>query len=398
MSRAGHATGRRRVRGWLHTLHCWLGLLLGGGFVLIGLTGSLLSFYPEIDAFLHPGRSAASAVLAPAPISRVIDALRAAEPQRDGAWRIEFPRASMGNYAVRYYRPIETVGRTFAPLLLSVDAETCEVTRRRFWREDFFTWIYDLHYSLLLGETGQILLAAMSLLLVSMLLSGLYLWWPTMGNWRGRLAIKPGAAWVRRVYDLHVKLGVYMLPVMVVVVLTGLVLLMPGWFTPVLERFSPRTPYFSEAPKTGPAALTGRVAFLVSAEQALDLARLQFPAGDVRWLETPSLAKPVWRVQMRQPGEPNHRFPRSQVWIDADTGVVLAIRDPRQNSASDTFMDWLHPLHGGEAFGAVGRALICLAGLWPLLAYWSGCLRWLHKRRARAPLVRAGKISRRSAG
>ena len=43
-----------RLRHWVRRLHLWLGLGLGGLLILLGLTGSILAFYPEIDALLHP--------------------------------------------------------------------------------------------------------------------------------------------------------------------------------------------------------------------------------------------------------------------------------------------------------------------------------------------------------
>lgn len=46
-------------------------------------------------------------------------------------------------------------------------------------------------------------------------------------------------------------------------------------------------------------------------------------------------------------------------------------------------MDWLHPLHNGEALGLFGRWVACLAGLLPGLLFVTGCLRWCHKRRVR---------------
>jgi uncharacterized iron-regulated membrane protein len=70
-------------------LHRWLGLGLGGVFVLLGLTGSFLAFYTEIDELLEP------ALLQPGPPPQVktwqsvLEALQRAHPQRDRGWRIE---------------------------------------------------------------------------------------------------------------------------------------------------------------------------------------------------------------------------------------------------------------------------------------------------------------------
>ena len=67
----------------------------------------------------------------------------------------------------------------------------------------------------------------------------------------------------------------------------------------------------------------------------------------------------------------------------AGTGAILAVRDTRQDPAGERFMDWMHPLHNGEAFGLVGRVLACVGGLLPVLLLVTGWLRWRHKRAAR---------------
>jgi uncharacterized iron-regulated membrane protein len=204
-------------------------------------------------------------------------------------------------------------------------------------------------------------------------LAGLYLWWPHPGRWRGALAIKPGAVWKRRVYDLHVKPGIYTLLLTLVLTMTGLLLVVPGWFTPTIASLSPLTPTFRANPS--PAPETARI----SADDAVEIARGRFPGTDIRWIETPSHENAVWRIQLRQDGEPGRRFPRTNVWIDAHSGQIVAIRDPRRNSAGDTLMDWLHPLHNGEAFGLAGRIIVFAGGLLPLLAFATGIMRWRHK-------------------
>ena len=68
-------------------LHRWLGLALGPAFVLLGLSGSLLVFYVEIDAAIDPALRNAVAEPAsgqpPTSWQPVVEALQRAHPQRD---------------------------------------------------------------------------------------------------------------------------------------------------------------------------------------------------------------------------------------------------------------------------------------------------------------------------
>lgn len=366
--------GKRRWRGWLHAGHKWAGLSLGALFVLLGLTGSLLVFYQELDDGFR--NSGSPSVLAVSP-DRIVAALRAAEPERGGPWRIELPDRAGAPITARYLNPAETVGRRFAPLILRLDSESLAVRERYFWGENVWTWIYKLHYTLLLGQAGTIVVGIAGLMTLLLLGSGLFLWWPSTGQWRGALTIKRGAVWKRRVYDLHVKPGVYAAVLSLVVVLTGTVMAVPDWFKPGIGWFSPLTAV------GGPGALPPLAAApVLTAEAAIATARARFPTATVRWIETPGVVQPYWRVQMRQDGEPNRRFPRTQVWIDAASGDLLAVRDPRRNSAGDSIFDWLHPLHNGEALGLAGRIAVFVLGLAPLLAFVTGWIRWQHKRRA----------------
>ncbi len=365
---------KRKLRAWTHTTHLWLGLTLGLLFALLGLTGSLLVFYPELDRLLYPQR----AVSTPAAITsfnEIVEALRRAEPTRPDTWRIELPRSSEAPITARYYKPVETQQRSFAPLIVTLDPASLKVTSRRFWGDDVFTWIYDLHYRLLLETGGNTVLGIASLIALVLLLSGLYLWWPSPGNWQGALSFKAKAVWKRRIYDLHAKPGAYGLLLVGTLTVTGLLLVVPGWFTPAIGQLSPLTPWYQAEHSAV------RQSAHITADQAVHIALARFPDADVRWIHTPSPEHGVWRIQMRQAGEPNRRFPRTNIWIDGASGDIVAIRDPKQNGAGDTLLDWLHPLHNGEAFGLAGRIIAFACGLLPLLALVTGFIRWRHKKR-----------------
>jgi uncharacterized iron-regulated membrane protein len=60
------------------------------------------------------------------------------------------------------------------------------------------------------------------------------------------------------------------------------------------------------------------------------------------------------------------------VWIDQYSGKVLAVQDPNQFTAGETFLNLMWPLHSGEAFAFAGRILWCVIGFAPLILYVSG--------------------------
>ncbi|MEK8049234.1 PepSY-associated TM helix domain-containing protein [Ideonella sp. DXS22W] len=394
----------RARRLWL-AVHRWLGLVLGLWFVLLGLTGSALVFYRGLDEWADPRLAARPGVAASPPLEAVYQALRTAHPQRGMSWRIELPREPGEPITARHLAPVESRGQRFAPLLSSVDPLTRQVVADRFWGQTPGTWLYDLHYTLLLGEAGHQAVGWAGVALAASLVSGLWLWWPAAGGgagrWRRAWQFKRQAAAPRRVYDLHKLAGLYGGLLLLVLALTGAALALPDLARPLIARFSPltpmpqlRMPVAAEASRlTGPMDVDAAVA---RAEQA-------WPDARARWVDTPAAPGAPYRVRLRQPGEPGDRFPDTLVWIDSRSGQVLARRDPAGFSAGDCVWRWMHPLHSGEAFGLPGRLLVCACGVLPLLLAVTGGLRWWHKRRARqgrpttvaarAPAARAAPVS-----
>lgn len=361
---------------WLK-LHLWVGLGLGGVFALLGLTGSVLVFYLEVDELINPQIR----VEAPAPrpsADAVFAQLQRLHPERTGPWRIEMPLAPDRPLLVRYYNPPETAGRGFAPLMLSLDPHTLAETSHRFWGGYLTTWLYDLHYTLLLGQTGKDIVGYSGLVMLFSLISGMVLWWPSRARLAAALRPVLRAGTVRWVYDLHVLSGVYGLVVLAVLAFTGAVLSLPDLARPLVAAASPLSP-----PYRGPGGLLPEGVPALSLDEAMRIARGELHQGEVRWIETPGQAGRPIAIRMHVAEDPGHRFPHSHVWVDPGTGAVLATRDYRRNSSGDSFMDWMHPLHNGEAFGLTGRILACIGGLIPTVLLVTGWLRWQHKRTAR---------------
>ena len=369
---------RRRQRQLWVQLHLWPGLLLGAVFALLGLTGSVLCFYPELDLLLNPAQQVAISLATPPRLQPALTALQQAYPQYPGAWRLEMPLAEGRPLNARYYAPAETAGRSFAPLMVTLDPQTQQVSSSRFWGDYAMTWIFDLHYSLLLERPGRITVGVVGILCLFSLLSGLYLWWPSRRQWVTAIRPKIRSGVVRATYDWHTLSGLYGLVVLATLCFTGVVLALPEYVNPLIQNISPLSKW------TSPSSEIPAGRSMISVDAAISRATALFPQARLRWVETPKNEHGVFRLNLWQANEPGYRFPKTNVWIDAYSAKVLAVRDPNQHSAGDTFLAWQHPLHNGEAFGLTGRILACVAGLLPLLLWVTGSLRWLQKRRARA--------------
>jgi copper(I)-binding protein len=98
----------------------------------------------------------------------------------------------------------------------------------------------------------------------------------------------------------------------------------------------------------------------------------RWPEGVPRWVDTPPAGSAIYRVRLWLPGDPSRRFPRSLTWVDPRRRPVLACATPVRQSAGDTVLAWLHPLHNGEAFGLPAACWPAWPGLLPLLLMVTG--------------------------
>ncbi|MEG8031209.1 PepSY-associated TM helix domain-containing protein [Sphingomonas aurantiaca] len=369
-------TRRPPLRAIVRRVHLWLGLSIGALFAFAGLTGSILVFYPEIDAALNPALRAVTDDARARSWQAIVDTLHREHPTRTGAWRIEVT-GDGGAIPVRYYQPSETAGHDFAPFLAWVDPVRLTTIRTGFWGDTVVTWIYDLHYRLLLEKPGGVAMGIAGIVMLGMIASGIWAWWPRPGSWWRALRFKRDAAPLRRLYDWHKLIGLGGAILVLVVTATGVMLDLPDQTRFVIARASPlyRTP---------PLAVVARGARL-PVDRLVAIAEHVFPGAALAWIETPASPTGAIRINLAQDGEPSRRFPRTNVWLDPYTGAVLATRDGLAETGGDVVMNWLHPLHGGEALGLTGRILAFIAGLVPIALFVTGVIRWQRRRERRTP-------------
>lgn len=362
---------------WL-AVHLYLGLSLGLWLSVICMTGSLLVFYVELDEMLNPELVIADPSAPRLSYQALVDAIQRAEPDRLRGWRLEISDNPQRMITARYYQPQETEHLGFAPLMVSVHPQTGAVLKQRFWGQYAMTWIYDLHYTLLLASTGKLIMAIVGGLLLVALISGLALWWPQRGKWWAALSIKRNASAERLTYDVHKVAGAYGFALLLLLALTGIALEVPEYVNPLIARFSPL-----QTPAKAQSLVMRSNQARITVDQAVSVAQNLFPDGQLSWIETPHDLAGSYRINLYQAGEPSRRFPKTNVWVDQYSGRILQVNNPDDFSKGDSLITWLHPLHSGEALALPGRLLVLLAGLLGPLLFVTGVIRWLHKRRAK---------------
>lgn len=361
---------------WLQ-LHLYLGLFAGAVLVLLGLTGSLLVFYPQMDALLDEALVRVQPGGVPLPMSEILTRADAAYPGTADPTFVLLPEMDDGAYVVRYDEPRADGG--LEPIWFAVDPFTGDAVGQRVWGEFAMSWIYDLHFALRLGHFGEHVVGIMGILTALSLLSGLYLWWPTLrAGARRALAVKWSARGRRFDLDLHNVVGAYSLVVLLVVSLSGTVLIFQAEFERALGAVVAITPYPDVASDPSRGAGGGAVV-----DHALEEAARRFPGSDPFFVALPVGAEGTVGVAVQHAGGLGLSPAVSQIWVDRYGGEVLAVRDWSRLTPADHAIGAMLALHNGTALGLFGRWVVLLSGLVPLLLYVTGVRLWWRKRGGR---------------
>ena len=363
------------MRSGLVKAHRYLALTVGIFFVFLGLTGSILAFYPELDRALNPKLDI--------PHSEKRQSL---ETVLGNAKKV-FPDKFLHSiFWASEDQPFHQVW--FTPsgddqsLMweVMVHPSTAEVIGHRqavptydFTRTNFVNTIYTLHLLMFVGPLSFIFLGLCGFLVVLTLAIGVWLWWPTPKSLLLSLTIKRGASSFRRAFDLHRVFGIYSLIFLFIVSVTGIYLALPVQIESLLGVNNETSMASVEVSPTNVEvhdldSLLSHASTLVNAQHKLKSV----------WM--PSETSSYWRVTFRDPVHIGYAGSDVIFLFDAQTGALLKSSNYETDSGIKQALRWQHPIHSGRAFGFWGRAAVFVSGFVPLVLLITGFLIWRRKR------------------
>ncbi len=366
---------RSPVRTISFFLHRWLGLTVGILLSIAGLTGSILVFWHEIDHWVLTQQFGAvipTGVIMP--IAAVVDLVKGAYGDKN--WRlttIVSPQSSHEPYEAW----LETPAHHHWQVLINPYAG--QIMGDREWETSWVGLIYELHYKLLAGDTGTLIMGIVALLTLILSLTGIVLW-PGWRNLKAGFKIKWQNAHIKRInFDLHKVSGITTAIFLGLIGFTGF-----AWNVPQAKvteaiyavTFTPQPADPVSQPMPGQQPLP--IADLL---QRADAA---VPNAVVTYISLPAKPESPFLVGKRQAQERSD-WGNTRLAIDQFSGSVIRLTDGLKPTRAEAIINQFDPVHFGTFGGMPTRILYVFVGLAPLVLLITGFVMWKYRRRVPKP-------------
>jgi uncharacterized iron-regulated membrane protein len=399
-------------------LHRWLGLAMAGFLLITALTGSLLAWNDELEAWLAPELFVASPSGPPIdPLVLRATVLRA-HPEALAPYQplaID-PGRTVVFFLVPRHDPETGVTPPLRANQVFVDPYTGQIRGERHngkateGLRSVMPVVYLLHRSVAAGNAGSLVLGAVALLWTLDCFLGFWLTLPSRGtpgrrvrrSWWSRWApawqLRRGVSAHKFHFDLHRAGGLWAWCVLLVLAISSVALTLPAVYDSAMRSVLAHQPdEFSLPPAEahGGAAMDGALA----RETGRRLMREQAAAHGVtvrreEWMFFDA-ARGVFRYAVYSDRDAGHRYTRTLVFFDARSGALRGTWWPTGAAAADTLRSWLTRLHMASVGGKAGKLLLSLAGFVVAMLCVTGIMIWRRKRLARRS-SRPGARVRRS--
>ena len=212
-----------------------------------------------------------------------------------------------------------------------------------------------------------------SIILVFMVLSGLYLWWP-----RKQIKIGLSGNVQRLSFDLHNSVGLFASLFLFLFAVTG-----------IYMALGPPAYAITSQPETQPASSMPQVGLK---PVSLDLVATAAKDG-ITGIDAWACAAPsdeAFFFKMRFPEDRSDNG-SSAVWIDQFSGKVLTVANSRAVPLKNKIQTLTRAIHTGAVFGERGRAFAAFMSLILVLQTLTGLLLWWNRRRSKLPRAAASQ-------
>ncbi len=416
-------TGRRQgsYRAWLVLAHRWVGLVIAGFLLVAGLTGALLAWNDELEAWVSPELFR---VAPPVPGAPPLDPLILRERVQSafpGAWASDTPLAPQPGRALMFNlsAPADSamgIEPGLADDQVFVDPYDGRIlgARKRGdlaqGMKNLMPFIYRLHHELALGVVGSRVFGVVALLWTLDCFVGFCLSLPPraghrprpgravkaggkswLARWRSSWQVRWGAGSYKVNFDLHRAGGLWAWAMLFVLAWSAVAFNLSEVYDPVMKSVFTQqedgaglrplpVPDFVPVIGWREAREVGR---RLMAEQSQTQGYTILREDGLRY--EPWLG--VYRYRVLSSRDVGDRWGITSVTFDAGTGALRDLWLPTGAASGDTLRTWLTSLHMAAVGGAVARLpmklLMCAVGLAVAMLSATGLVIWWRKRQGR---------------
>ncbi|MDD1621319.1 MAG: PepSY domain-containing protein [Methylococcaceae bacterium] len=411
-----------KIRPFWVLIHRYAGLAMTGFLIIVGLTGSLLAFYAELERAVNPRLHVEANGRVPLDMIALLESAErlAPEARADSVW--------LDTTAVQVSvspRPNPSTGKPYELdyTQLILDPYTGEELGRRTWGAisqgmiNLMPFVYKLHYALALDEWGGWILGITALVWTLDCFVGFYLTLPAVkrsphpnplpegeGNsfiartiprrsfwqrWRPAWLIKWRGSSYRINFDLHRAGGLWLWAMLLIFAWSSVYMnLGDTVYKTVMQSVSEfHQPWTEIADLDKPLenpAISWREAYRIGNEAMVRASaekgfNVEAPAA--MWINR---GKGFYVYSVRSSADIQDKSGQTRLVIDASSGEAKFLLLPSGQYNGNTVTTWLIALHMGNVFGMPYRIFVCLLGMAIVMLSVTGVIIWLKKRKARS--------------
>lgn len=424
------------MRTTLVKLHRYAGLLMAGFLVVVGITGSLLAFYDDLDALTAPSmhkvqRSTSDAQLLDPFLLR--ERVQQAYPD---TWVHFVPLKPEAGKTASFFLQGAVNPATGDEAKISVDQAfidpyTGDITGERLWGDisegvkNLMPFVYRLHYALAIpGEAGIMVLGVIALIWTIDCFTGVWLTFPPRRRRGTAFFTKPASTkpapikpflvkqWWKRWqpswkvrwsnggyklnFDLHRAGSLWLWAMLFIFAWSSVGFNLPEQvFRPVMASLFDYENVWENLPKRKTPQPEPGIPWREAHMHARALMAAEAARQSVRIFEEDQLSydasNAIYRYRVFSDQDIGEDHGGTNLWFDANNGHLLAFETPTGMRNGNTVANWMFYLHMGSVFGLPYRIFVCIFGLFVVLVSITGVIIWLRKRRARRSMASKSK-------
>lgn len=403
------------MRQYFTVIHRYCGLVMALFLVLAGLTGTLIAFYDELEAILHPELM----LVAPAPNQAMLSPITLMERMQKQYPHAIFNRIRLHQEPGKSYSFFlkAAPGLPKSALIndeIFINPYTGSVLGERKWGDiqqgviNLMPFIYRLHFTLALDKVGRYLLGMIALIWTLDCFVGAYLTLPARQRNASITNLKLARQWFQRWqkawtirwqagvdkvnFDWHRASGLWVWAMLFVLAWSSVAFNLREVYNPVMKAvFAKQTGWTEQAkllkPLTKPtldmrsALTTGRALMLQLSHKKDFIIR-----HEANIIYDPSKGIYIYIVNSNL--DVSTETANTAVMYSATTGEFLQSYLPTKMTTGDTITEWVMALHTAKVGGLPMQIFVSVMGLIVAGLSITGLYIWLKKRKARSVMKR----------